>query len=186
MKDTMLSRLLKSIGATPEAASEVAPADLAALQTEFDAFKAQAQADQAELSTALETAVNAVKEADAKVAELTAAAEALQAELTQLKAAQAEAEAKAVAQKQAARKAKIVAAVGTAKADSLMEATSGMEDAAFDAVLSAMTGAVASEAKSQMFTEVGATADVDPSKTPAAESKEAQILRQKYKGTAQA
>lgn len=171
MKDTMLSRLLAKLNGGEVAAVAAAP-DVAALQTEFDAFKLEAQAEQERLVAALELATNAVAEADAKVAELQAALDAVADE-------QAKALAAAEAAKLDARKAAIEAAVGTEKAAALLAATNDLEDAAFDAVVSALSLATDVESKSKMFSETGATAEVDASKVPT-ESAEAKLLREKY------
>lgn len=182
MKDTMLSRLLAKLNGG-ETAAVAAPADVAALQSEFDAFKLEAQAEQERMATALETAANAVAEADAKVAQAEARAAELQAALD---AVAVEQEAALKAAQEAAlnvRKQKIEAAVGTEKAPALMAATSNLDDAAFDAVVSALSLTGDVESKSKMFTETGATAEVDASKVPT-ESAEAKLLREKYENKA--
>lgn len=169
-QDGMLATLMRKLGGTVEAA---APEAVVALQAEFDAFKATAEAQHTELAAALETALNAVKEADAKVAEMQAALDAVAEE--QEKALKAAEEAKASARKQ-----KVEAAVGTEKAPALLTATNELDDAAFDAVVSALSMAVDTESKSKMFTEKGAAAEVDPNAVEEI-SAEMKILRDKYK-----
>lgn len=168
--DSTLARLLKSFGGAAEAASTEA---IAELQTQFDAFKADAQAEIADLGSKLEQALTAVSSLEAERDALAASMKAAE------DAALATAEAAAAA-KLTARKDKIVAAVGTERADAVFAAVEGMEDAQFEAVLAAMTSASAAEAKTPMFSERGATLDADPVAVVEAESKEMQILRAKY------
>jgi hypothetical protein len=175
MKQSMLKTLLGKFGGEEVAAPEA----LTSLQAEFDAFKLEASAQTAELSAALETALTAVKEADARVAELSAAVEAAVAEKAAMVAKAAEAKANA-------RKEKIVAAVGTARADALFAATSNLEDAAFDSVIGALVTSASAEASSKLFTEVGVTGEPSPAQAaaPAVESAEMKILREKYAASA--
>lgn len=60
-----------------------------------------------------------------------------------------------------ARMDKIVAAVGTDKADKLFAATQALQDAQFEEIVGAMSGNLKSEADTPMFQEVGATVEVD-------------------------
>lgn len=178
MKQTMLSSLLAGMGFKPAAAPADAVASDAAvaeLQSQFEAFKLESESQITELSTALATAVKAVEAADARVAELQALVDAAEAE-------KAEAAVKAAEAKTAARKEKIVAAVGTVRAEAVAAATEGLADAAFDAVLSAMTLSVEAEATSPLFTEAGVTAEADAATVANAvvESAEMKILRTKY------
>lgn len=154
MKDTMLSRLVKKLGGTEV---EVTAEAVTTIQSEFDAFKLSAEAEKLELSTALETAMQAVKDADVAVA-------ALQAEVAALKSTVDEAKVSAEQTKATTRKEKIVAAVGTTKADALFTATESLADEQFNAVVESLTSAASVESKSKMFTEQGAAAEVDPSK----------------------
>lgn len=171
-QDGMLASLMRKLGGTVETVEASTPESIVALQAEFDAFKADAEAQHTELASALETAVNAVKEADTRVAEM-------QAELASFQATAEAAAAKAEEARLSARKQKIEAAVGSEKADALMVATNGLDDTAFNAVLSAMTLATDKEAKSTMFTEQGAAAEVDAGKV-VTESAEMKILRARY------
>lgn len=174
--DGALARLLAQIGITqaeaPVAEAPVADEALAALQTQFDAFRSAAEADQAELKTALTAALAAVQEGETQREELAA-------QLAALQAANAQAAADAEMAKANARKQKIVAVVGTARADALFDATANLADEAFEAVIGAMNTASAKEAASPMFTETGASAEAsaEVANTP---SKEMQILKQKY------
>ena len=147
--------------------------ELASIRAEFDAFKAEAQADQEKTLKTLADALEAV-------AALEAERDALQATLAEAKEF---AEAQAAKQAQAAlelRVSKITQAVGTARADAVLEATKDMDDEQFEAVLNVMTVAGKAEANSEMFTSVGASAEVDPATVQPAETKEMQILRARY------
>lgn len=135
------------------------------LRVEFDAFKETAEGMVASLSeeltatkTALEAAQAALGAAEAKEAELVATAET---------------------KRLAARKELVVAAVGTERADALLTATEGLDEAAFSAVVSALGVSATVEAASPLFTEVGVTAEADTASV-VAESKEMSILKKKY------
>jgi hypothetical protein len=110
---------------------------------------------------------------------MTANFEAAQAALNALTAEKAEMVVKAEAAKFTARKEKVVLAIGTEKADGLMLATQGLDDAAFGAVVSALAGSVDAEASTGLFTEVGVAAAADTTKI-VAESSEMKIIKQKY------
>lgn len=168
--DTMFGRLMAKLRGTP--AADVATEAVAALQADFDAFKASAALELATATANLETALTAVQEADARVVEMQAALDAVAAE-------QEKALAAAEAAKLQTRKEKIEATVGSEKADALMTATTGLDDTAFDAVLAAMTTASTNEAKSKMFTERGAAAEVDANKVVEL-SAEMKLLQDKY------
>lgn len=169
--DSTLARLLKGWGAAP--AEAVAPEALAELQAQFDAFKAEAAADVADLSAKLTEALDAMKSLEAE-------RDSMSAKLKEAADAAAKMAADAAAAKLAARKEKITAAVGTARADAVFAAVEGMEDAQFEAVLSVMSAAGTAEAQSAMFTEQGASVEVDPVAASEGVSKEMQILRAKY------
>jgi GTP cyclohydrolase III len=66
--------------------------------------------------------------------------------------------------KLAARKEKVVASLGTERADALLKVTEGMDDAAFEAVVSALGVSAAVEAASPLFKEVGVDAKADATK----------------------
>lgn len=100
-----------------------------------------------------QTALNATLAT--QVAELTAKLVNTEALLDAWETAKAEAQAIAVQAKLDARKEKIVAAIGTDKADALMSATEGLDDAKFDAIVNAMALSVGVEAKTEMFNSTG-------------------------------
>jgi hypothetical protein len=104
-------------------------------------------------------AINAVAMADkdSKIAELSAQVEAA----VEFKASQAKIAAEA---KVAARAAKLAEFVGDEQAASLQAATASLDDAAFDAVASAMSLKFKVEAKSDAFKEVGAEGATDQTK----------------------
>lgn len=95
-----------------------------------------------------------------EVAALTAQVEAA----VEFKAAQAAAAAEA---KAATRMAALVGAVGTVAATGLMAATASMEDAAFDAVLAAVSLKTQAETAAPAFKEVGVEGNADASKLSA-------------------
>lgn len=95
-----------------------------------------------------------------EVAALTAQVEAA----VEFKAAQAAAAAEA---KAATRLAALVGAVGTVAATGLMAATASMEDAAFDAVLAAVSLKTQAETAAPAFKEVGVEGNADATKLSA-------------------
>lgn len=97
---------------------------------------------------ALTAALAELGEVRASLAEVTAA-------LSAVHEAKELAEANALATKLAARKEKVVAALGTDRADAFMAATLAMPDAQFDTVMAAMAVTSAGEAASPAFTEKG-------------------------------
>jgi hypothetical protein len=140
-------------------------AAVAELQGQFDEFKQNAEAAMAE----------AAEKITGLQAELTEAKAALDA----ADAAKAEAEATALAARAKARKEKVVAAIGTERADALLAVTEGMDDAAFEAVVGALGASTETEAAKPLFNEVGADGGADAAKVE--ESPEMKILRAKYK-----
>lgn len=142
------------------------------LSAEFESFK---------------TTANSVAEAYAtQVGELTAALDAAGELATTLQAALDESNSKLAAITETAevarvttRKEKIVAAVGEAKADALLAATTAMDDEQFNTLVAALGTQAVAESKTKMFTEVGASADVDVTKT-AGKSAEMLMLENKY------
>lgn len=150
----------------------------------------EASAELSDVQAQLAEALSQVETANAMIAEMTAAhaealsavereLEAAKAALDALKAEKAEMIAKAEAAKQKARKEKVVAIIGTEKADALMAATAHLDDAAFEAVVSALAVSVEVEASSDMFKEVGVDAEVDTAKA-VQESEEMRLIKQKY------
>jgi chromosome segregation ATPase len=164
----MLDAFKKRLGGSV-AEAVVALAAHEALQQEFAAFKAETE-------KTLEAALSQKQEVEAALQAAQAEAETVKAQLAELQqfAAQAEAE-KARLQQEAegarlqARKEKIVAAVGTARADALMTATEQLDEAAFTAVVSALNVSAEVEKQSEMFTEKGVAAEADPAKVEASE-----------------
>lgn len=136
-----------------EAVADNSNEALTKLQADFDKYKAEAELV---LSTAA-----------AELEELKTKLEAANSVIAAAEQAKAVAEKQALETKLAARKEKIVAAIGTEKADGLMLATEALDDAAFNAVLSALAGSVEAEASTEMFKEVGVDAKAEAPKTDA-------------------
>lgn len=184
--DSFLSRFLKSLGASEQMDAQTTEAVVEAtvaventtLQAEFEAYKAETQAQLEEMSKALALAATSMKEADAKVKELQAALDAVaQENELALKAAQ-----EAALQ---VRREKIEAVVGTDKSAALMAATQNMSDADFETVLGTMEFSAKQESKSKLFSEAGVSAEVDAS-TVNEETEEMKQLKAKYHKTAKA
>lgn len=170
----MLDKFKKLLGAAPEAEA-VVEAPVVEAQAVETALADDMQAKLAQLTVDIEVAAGAL-------ATMTANYEAAQGIINALTAEKAEAQAKADVAKFAARKEKVVAAIGTEKADGLMLATAGLDDAAFNAVVSALAGSVAVEASSKLFSEVGVAAEADAAKV-VEESKEMALIKQRYHNT---
>lgn len=174
----MLEKFKKKLGiegqAQEVASVEAAAADLSAIQAELTEALSQ-------VTTANELIAEMTEAHAAEVANLKAEIEAAKAALDAIEAEKAEMIAKAEAAKLAARKEKVVAAIGTEKAEGLMAATGHLDDAAFEAVVSALAGSVEAEASSDLFKEVGVDAEVDAAKV-VEESEEMKLLKQKYQG----
>ena len=85
-------------------------------------------------------------------------------------------------EKETARLASLKSSVGDLKADALYAATANLNDEAFQAVVSALAGSVAVEAKTALFQEVGVAAEVDREKlaTEGGKSSEMKILEAMY------
>lgn len=135
----------------------------------------------AELTALLATATQALADSQSKYVELATELATLQAAFKSAEGAQAALVADAKAKVLAARKEKIVAAVGTGKADALLTATESLEDAAFNAVVSAMAGSVDAEANTNLFKEVGVDAQADATQVTEADNETAKLLAAKYK-----
>lgn len=184
----MLKSLMKAVGIGEQADTAKADTETnAELQTtislavtaaveglvaEFEAFKETAEAMVAQAGEINSLLAAQLAEATTKLADTE---NRLSAAYELIGSLSDDAECKRVATRQD----KIVAAVGELKAPALLAATDSLDDAAFDAVVSALVGGVAAEAASPLFTEVGVTAEVDASKI-VVESKEMQILKKKY------
>lgn len=122
----------------------------------------------AETATVVSELTAALEQSEASVATLTAQLAEAMEKLASVDEILAKAEADKQALVEAAEKARtearmsaIVYAVGTAKADALFSATKSLGDEEFNAIVSAMQGTLEVEAESALFTEVGATAEVD-------------------------
>jgi hypothetical protein len=163
-ENQLLSRVLKVIGVSKDETQAEAKqelnltidtsdirAELEAFRQEANALLANAETQIAELTTQL-AATTAEKESVSQKLEVATAA---LVEVERVKQAAIE-EAKAA--KLAARKEKVVAAIGTEKAQGLLSATEELDDAAFGAVVSALVGSVEAEAKTGLFNEVGVDA----------------------------
>jgi hypothetical protein len=146
--------------------------DTTEMQAVIADLQAQVDAVKAEFGVKLDASV-------AALAEMTGKFEGAQAALVALAAEKEAMVAAAAATKLNARKAKIEAAIGTEKAAGLMAATEGLEDAQFDAVISALVGSVNAEANTSLFKEVGVTAEADATKI-VTESAEMRILKQQF------
>lgn len=124
---------------------------------------------QVEMPAEMVAEITELKASFAQVSEVLATKEAALAEMaTKLEQAEAalatiaaEKEVVEAAAKQAvkdARMSKLVEAVGDVQASALMTATEGMEDAAFEKIVTALTVNIDKEANSEMFNETGVDA----------------------------
>lgn len=120
------------------AAHEAIVAELAAMKTEFESFKAAADAAKAEYEE----------------------------KLSAYAAAEEQAKADALAAKLEARRKQVEAQMGTEKAADFMAATEGMDDAKVDSFLKIFATNAAAEAKSEMFNEVGVETKADAKEEP--------------------
>jgi hypothetical protein len=162
----MLKEYLKKVFAGSE--QETAPAAQAISQEEDVMTKQEGQTNlaadinTAELVAQLAVATTSLSAAQATVTSMAAELEAVKAAMTSLASEKASLLADAQAAKFAARKDKVVATVGTAKADAIMAATAVLDDASFEAVVSALAASFEQEKKTVMFNEVGANVEVAP------------------------
>lgn len=92
---------------------------------------------------------------------------ALQTSLEQFAEAKAQAEADAIKTKMEARMASLSKDVGDERAAKVLAATEGMDDASFEAIASALKMSAVEEAKSEMFTEQGVSAEAPATAQPA-------------------
>ncbi len=173
----MLEALKKKLGITDEKNKIVLDANTITAET----VKTLTEATEAALND-LSAAETLLSEQVTTIATLTEQLATAQAALAAVEGAKEAALAEAKAVKAAARKVVVVGAIGDAKADAFLAATQGLDDAAFEAVTSALVGGVAAEADTALFKEVGVDANVDPTKPPVAESGEMKILKAKYQG----
>lgn len=155
------------------------------MTTKEDKPELAAVEQSASLQALLESATAALSQTQTKLSEMSALYEQAQAALAAADVAKAALVAEAAEKRLAARKQTIVAAIGTAKADALLEATEGLDDKAFSAVVGAMAVSLEVEANSESFKEVGTAAPEDKTLVEATqeESPEAKLLREKYNQT---
>lgn len=180
MKDSFLSKLMGKAGIDATVAVTEATASL---QAEFDAFKLEAGTQIEASATALLQAVETVKEADTKITDLQTSLTAATNKLTAFQAFADQAAAEKLAlevtaetARMDARKVKIVAAVGTAKADALMASTQTLADADFESIVSALGTSVATEAKTKLFSEIGVAGETDTARVTEGQSSVMAIL----------
>ncbi len=119
----------------------------------------QPNAANAELTAQLAAVTSALADKEAALTKLTADFTAMQSTLANIEKAKEELIIKAKEEKLAARKAKVELAIGTTKAEEILNATNSLDDASFESVLSAFSASFELEAKSKMFVETGVTPD---------------------------
>lgn len=167
----MLKKLKKQLGIEDSdvnaSVSEDVKAQLAVMQE-------QLAGKESELSNVVAKVVTLEAEKAALEQALATAIEHAQA----LEASTKEFADKQLADKLAVRKQLIVDIVGEAKADATFEAVKELEDGAFDTVVNALSLSIEKEAKSDMFTEKGVSAEADENKVTM--TAEERILRQKF------
>ena len=175
-ENQLLARVTRALTGNKDEATE---------QVSENVGVAEVQAEMAELKAQVETITEAftekLEQAASALKEMTEKYEAAQAALSAIEAEKAGMVAAALAAKLAARKEKVVATIGTEKADALLAATENLDYAAFSAVVSALAGSVEAEADTELFKEVGVDAELDATKVEK-ESKEMKLLQEKYKG----
>ena len=160
----MLDRLKKQLGIVDAVASP----ELAEVQEQLAQLQSQFEGVQANLSDAVNTITTL--SADKALATAIEHSQKLEADVK-------EAAEKQLAAKLEARKAKLEATLGSEKVNAVFEATKELEDAAFNAVVTAMATSVEVEAQSELFKEAGVAGDAEPAKEMTAEER---ILRAKY------
>lgn len=172
----MLKQLMKHFNKADDADNKGVDEQMSTLTTGADAGAELAQAlDSVKtMSTQLEDATKALTDAKAQIAELSAIIQTNK-EMT------AAAEAKALEAKMASRKEQIVAAVGTDKAETLMNSTKDLDDKSFSAVMAVVTLSVDKEANTPLFKEAGVDGKVDADKAVDEGSSLRALLVAKYK-----
>lgn len=156
----MIDALKRKLGITPALPQAETAKENVTMDVKDDGVVAPATAetvDVVELQASLASKTAELTAATGKIAELTALVEAA----ADFHAAQTKA---ALEAKLDARKAKVIATVGTEKAEALTAATASMEDGAFDAVMAAMATTATAEAATPLFKEVGVEASADTTK----------------------
>ncbi len=104
-----------------------------------------------------------------------------QAALSAVEGAKAALEAEAKNKQLAARKQRVEMAIGTEKAPAMLSATEQLDDAQFEAIVSAMAMSFETEANSQMFKEAGVTAKAEA--VADEESLEMKIIKAKQRNS---
>jgi hypothetical protein len=94
-------------------------------------------------------------------AELSSKYEEAQASLSAVEQAKENLIIDAKAKQLASRKAKVEAAIGTAKAPSLLAATETLDDVSFEAIVTSLATSLEDEAKTKMFVETGVAGEAD-------------------------
>jgi chromosome segregation ATPase len=157
----MLKHLQKFFAGSPAqpSASAEQQEEVVDMTTQTEATASAADTKIAELSASLATATDAIAANETKLSEVLAQLEAAHATLAAIESDKASLIAKAVEAKNLTRKEKVEATLGTDKAESVLAATASLDDAAFDAVLSAFSANFEAEANSPSFQEKGITAD---------------------------
>jgi hypothetical protein len=104
-----------------------------------------------------------VEQLESKLADISAKYEQAVQDLAKAEAAKVKLETEAKLKKTAARQERVFAVIGeNEKATKLLSATEEMEDAQFEAIVSALAGSVEKEANSNMFKEVGVSSEATP------------------------
>lgn len=147
------------------------------LQTKFDALQAEFEGYKA-------TAEELLEAANAENDELKAKLASVEDLIAKAEAEKEAAEKAALEAKLNARKEKVVAAVGTDRADGLLAATESLTDEQFEAVVSSLAVSASAEAKSKMFVEQGAAveaaADIDVDELAKEKSEVLKLLKAEH------
>ena len=152
----MLERFMKKFTNPASADQEKEVIDMT---TTHEANAQAAAATIAELTASLEQANATLASKDSVFAEMTSKIEQMTAALAASETATAELAAQAEAKVQSERTAKLAVVIGTVKAPEMTASLKGLDDAAFDLVVSSMSANLTEEAKSAMFTETGVAAE---------------------------
>jgi chromosome segregation ATPase len=165
----MLDMFKKKLGVTVAVDTSAVSAELETLRAEFEQHKGESESLLAQATEQVEILKVEKEQLTAQLAEAAAQLESLKEFAAAAEAEKARLVAEAEAARLNARKEKIVAAVGTERADALMAATEALGDEQFNAVVAALNVSAAVEAQSEMFTEVGADAPTNPEKVDEAD-----------------
>ena len=168
----MLNGLKKKLGMVPATEAKETKMVDETVQADLSAVNVTA-----ELS-ALQASFASQSEAFAK---LSKDLEAAQAALSAVEGAKAALEAEAKNKQLAARKQRVEMAIGTEKAPTMLSATEQLDDAQFEAIVSAMAMSFETEANSQMFKETGVSAKAEA--VADEESLEMKIIKAKQRNS---